>query len=136
MNRSENTNAKLRLTAHIDARGRLIAVEGEKDVPFEIKRTFVISDVPAGAVRGEHAYIRNEFALCVRGSCRVRISDGREETTYALDRPDVGLLIPGMTWRTLFDFSPDCLLFVFSDAHYRTEDFISDRDEFLKRARE
>ena len=126
-------NNTVRLSSHTDARGSLIAIESKKDIPFAIKRAFVITNVPAHAARGGHAYARNEFALCLRGSCSVRISDGVGETTVVLDRPDTGLLIPGMTWRTLYGFSPDCVLFVFSDALYDPADCIDDYGAFLRR---
>ena len=131
MKNSENKT--VRLTSHTDARGSLIAIESKRDIPFVIKRAFVITNVPAHAERGAHAFAHNEFALCLRGSCSIRISDGSEESTFTLDSPDTGLLIPGMTWRTLYGFSPDCILFVLSDALYDPEDCIDDYDAFLGR---
>lgn len=130
MDRSEKR--KIRIVSHCDARGRLFAVEGGLDVPFEIRRVFVICDVPAGAVRGEHAYLHRELVLCTRGRCRIRVWDGEHETDDVLDGADEGILIPEMTWRTLYDFSPDCSLTVLSDANYDPADYIFDRELFLR----
>ena len=118
------------LESHTDPRGKLRAVEGARDIPFEIRRVFMISEVPADAKRGEHAYMHNEFLICAAGSCTVEIDDGKRVKTCVMDSPGKGLLIPAGTWRTLYGFSPDCVLTVLSDAHYSTEDYVFDKEAF------
>lgn len=120
------------LLPHADSRGKLYAIEGENDIPFEIKRVFFISDVPPGAKRGCHAYKHNEFAVCVSGSCKVNIDYGNKTEDYELNAPEKGLLIPAMTRRTLYDFSPDCVLTVLSDAHFSTDDYIDETEFHLQ----
>ncbi len=124
------------LAPHTDPRGKLLCAECGKEIPFEVKRVFFISDVPAGAVRGEHAYKHNEFAVCAAGSCTVELSDGVTARTVRLCEANRGLLIPAGCWRTLRDFSPDCVLTVLSDAFFSEDDYIFDREAFLRAARE
>ncbi len=131
-----NGNKTVRLESHTDERGSLIAIESKKDIPFEIKRAFLISNVPAHAARGGHAYVHNEFALCLRGSCEITVSNGSREKTFTLDRPETGLLIPEMTWRSLFNFTPDCILLVLSDTLYDPADYIGNHNAFLQRISE
>ena len=99
-------------------------------IPFAIKRVFFITNVPAGTQRGNHAYRHQEFLLCLQGKCSITIDDGSVQTRRTLDRPDAGLLIPANTWRTLDGFSPDCILAVFSDAHYSPADYCFDYVRF------
>ncbi len=122
---------QIQITSYIDARGKLSVIEGARDIPFDVKRVFFISDVPANAVRGEHAYKHNEFAVCTSGSCKIRITDGKTETLHTLRSADAGVLIPAYTWRTLYDFSADCVLTVLSDAYFSPKDYIFDAEAFF-----
>lgn len=95
-----------------EADGRLLVVEGNTEsIPFEIKRIFWVRDVKAGAKRGNHATKRTKLVLiAVTGSCDVEVDDGREKTVYHLDDPTKGLYIDEMLWRTMFNFTPDCVV--------------------------
>ena len=121
-----------------DHRGRLIAIEGEKDIPFEIKRIFYIYDTDASSVRGCHANRNSEFVMiCISGKCRVLTDDGKgDRKTYDLDRPDKGIYIPGMYWKEMSDFSEDALLLVLSNEKYDPDEYINSYDIFLNQAEE
>jgi len=119
------------LTLVRDMRGNLVAGEFESDVPFSVKRCFMVFDVPSENVRGEHAHRTcHQFLVCARGSCRVVVDDGRIREEVALDRPDLGLYIPPMTWGTQYRYSRDALLLVFASHAYDSTDYIRDYDAF------
>lgn len=114
-----------------DDRGSLIALEGMKNIPFEIKRVYYIFATAPGVRRGFHAH-RNlrQVAVCVKGSCRFLIDDGKTKQEYLLDNPDKGLYIDTLVWREMFDFSPDCVLLVLADAVYDESDYIRNYQDF------
>lgn len=116
-----------------DERGSLIALEENYNIPFAIKRVYYIFDTKEGVSRGFHAHISlKQLAICVRGSCTFVVNDGRSEQTIELKRPDEGLLIEGLIWREMHDFSEDCVLLVLASEHYDENDYIRDYDTFLK----
>ncbi len=114
-----------------DARGSLIAVEAMQQVPFDIKRVYYIFDTQEGVRRGFHAHIElQQVAICVRGSCRFKLEDGSEVREVLLDAPNKCLLLKGLIWREMFDFSDDCVLLVLASEHYDEADYIRDYDRF------
>jgi len=116
-----------------DDRGSLIALEENYNAPFEIKRVYYIFDTKEGVRRGFHAHINlKQIAICVKGSCKFLLDDGKEKQNILLDSPNQGLLIEGLIWREMYDFSPDCILLVLASEHYDESDYIRDYDEFLK----
>ena len=116
-----------------DERGSLIALEGNKSVPFDIKRVYYIFDTKEGVSRGFHAH-RNlkQVAVCVTGSCRFVLDNGKQREEVVLDKSTIGLLIDDLTWREMYDFSPDCVLMVLASEYYDESDYIRDYQEFLK----
>ena len=120
---------------HADARGFLCAIEQKKDIPFSVRRVFFISQVPADAVRGNHAYKHNECVVCVSGSCRIKVETADSARDYRLQAPFESVLIPADTWRELSEFTPDCILAVLSDALYDEADYVSDKEAFLSGVR-
>lgn len=117
-----------------DERGHLVIVEGEKDVPFDIKRAFYIYGSQSDVVRGQHANRRSEFVLInVAGSSKVRIKDGEgNEAIFILNRPHTGIYLPTMVWKDMYDFSEDSVLLVLANTHYDAKEYIRDYDEFVK----
>ena len=116
-----------------DERGKLVVIEGNKDIPFEIKRTFYIYDSDSDVVRGQHANRESEFVLInVAGSSKVRITDGREEFVVELDKPMMGVYIPKMIWKDMFAFSKDSVLLVLASTHYDGAEYIRDYNEYIK----
>ena len=116
-----------------DERGKLVVIEGGQAIPFEIKRVFYIYDSDATVVRGQHANRESEFVLInVAGKSKVRITDGKEEFVAVLDRPMMGIYIPKMVWKDMYDFSPDSVLLVLARTHYDGGEYIRDYDTYLQ----
>ena len=116
-----------------DERGKLVVIEGNQDIPFEIKRTFYIYDSDNDVVRGQHANRESEFVLInVAGSSKVRITDGKEEIIVKLDKPMMGVYIPKMIWKDMYDFSKDSVLLVLASTHYDGKEYIRDYNEYMK----
>lgn len=116
-----------------DERGKLVVIEGTQDIPFEIKRTFYIYDSDGDVVRGQHANRESEFVLInVAGSSKVRITDGKEEFIVELNKPMMGVYIPKMIWKDMYDFSSDSVLLVLSSTHYDGKEYIRDYEEYIK----
>lgn len=116
-----------------DERGKLVAIEGNQAIPFEIKRVFYIYDSDATVVRGQHANRESEFVLInVAGQSKVRITDGTEEFIVELNKPMMGVYIPKMIWKDMYDFSADSVLLVLASTHYDGNEYIRDYEEYLK----
>jgi len=116
-----------------DERGSLVALEGNKSVPFDIKRVYYIFGTKEGVSRGFHAHLNlKQVAVCVTGSCRFVLDNGKQREEVVLDKSTIGLLINDLTWREMYDFSPDCVLMVLASEHYDESDYIRDYQEFLK----
>lgn len=116
-----------------DERGKLVIVEGEKDVPFDIKRIFYIYGTQRDVIRGQHANRESEFYLInVAGTSKVKVYDGKEEKVYNLDKPNLGIYLPKMVWKDMYDFSEDSVLLVLASEHYDSKEYIRDYDEYLK----
>ncbi len=117
-----------------DERGHLVIVEGMQDIPFEIKRVFYIYGSAADVVRGQHANRESEFVLInVAGTSKVKVKDGKgNEVIYCLNRPHMGIYLPTMVWKDMYDFSADSVLLVLASTHYNAGEYIRDYDEFVK----
>lgn len=116
-----------------DERGNLVVVEGAQDIPFEIKRVFYIYGSDSEVVRGQHANRNSEFVLInVSGTSKVRVDNGFEEAVIELNRPRMGLYLPTMLWKDMYEFSEDSVLLVLTNTHYDGKEYIRDYDEFLK----
>ncbi|MDH7570452.1 MAG: FdtA/QdtA family cupin domain-containing protein, partial [Armatimonadota bacterium] len=109
----------LSLTDVADERGRLTAVEGERDVPFPIARVFYVHHVTPGIDRGGHAHCdTDQVAVAAYGSLKVDVSDGVDTVSYTLTDPGRGLFLPRMLWVRLYGFTPGAVLLVFASTHY------------------
>ena len=121
----------------MDARGNLSFVEQINHIPFEIKRTYWIYDVPGGEARGGHAFRHNkEFIIALSGSFDVVIDDGDRQQTFQLNRSYYGLFIPNGLWRSIENFSTNSLALEFGSIHYDCNDYIRDYADFLKLKRD
>ena len=120
-----------------DERGKLVVIEGNQDIPFEIKRTFYIYDSDSDIVRGQHANRESEFVLInVAGSSKVRITDGKEEFIVELNKPMMGVYIPKMVWKDMYDFSNNSVLLVLASTHYDGKEYIRNYNDYLKEINE
>ena len=123
---------KYNFQPHGDDRGQLIALEEYKDIPFSIKRVYYIFDVEPGVVRGYHAHKSlQQVLICVHGSCKVLLDNGKEKEVITLDRPCEGLYISNSMWREMFDFSKNAVLMVLASDLYDEDDYIRNYDEFI-----
>lgn len=116
-----------------DDRGKLVVVEGMNDIPFDIKRIFYIYGSDTTVVRGQHANRRSEFVLInVCGSSKVRVTDGKKDEIFVLDKPHTGIYLPKMLWKDMYDFSEDSILLVLASEGYDSSEYIRDFDEYIK----
>jgi hypothetical protein len=115
----------------LDERGNLSFFENPKQLPFEIKRTYWIYDVPGGEVRGGHAFKQQkEFIVAISGGFDVLLHDGIKEIRYHLNRSYYGLYVPSGIWRSLENFSTNSLALIVSDRGYSEQDYVRDFETF------
>lgn len=118
---------------HGDERGQLVALEECRDIPFEIKRVYYLYDTGENIRRGFHAHKNlKQILVCVKGSCKILLDNGKEKETVLLDKPYEGLYVTSNMWREMYDFSPDAVLLVLASELYNEDDYIRDYNEFLK----
>lgn len=116
-----------------DERGGLVALENNKDIPFEVKRVYYIFDTKDNIARGFHAHKElKQLAVCVSGSCSMFLDDGQKKKSVFLDSPTKGVFIDKMIWREMHDFSSDCVLLVLASEHYDESDYIRNYNEFIR----
>lgn len=117
-----------------DERGWLVAAEGNKDVPFDIKRIFYIYGSEANVVRGQYANRKSEFVLVnIAGSCRVKTRNGMgDDRVFELNRPNMGLYIPRMVWKDMYDFSPDSILLCIASEPYDPNEYVRSYEAFVQ----
>jgi hypothetical protein len=114
-----------------EGRGTLCVVEDHDRPLFKIERVYWIFDVPADGVRARHAHRRQEELLvAARGSFTVHCDDGLVRSSYVLDSPDVGLLLPAMIFHHVDSFSPGALCLVLASGPYEVEEYVHDLDDF------
>ena len=122
----------IELPRFLDKRGNLSFMEQRNHIPFEIKRTYWIYDVPGGENRGGHAYRENEeFIVSLSGSFDVIIDDGNEKKAFTLNRSYYGLYVPNGLWREMKNFSTNSLALIVSSTKYTKEDYVRSYDKFL-----
>ena len=117
----------------IDKRGNLSFFENSNQIPFDIKRTYWIYDVPGGETRGGHAFMTShELIVALSGSFDIVLHNGVKEIKYSLNRSYVGLYVPNLIWRQLENFSTNSLALIVSNISYNAQDYIRDFDTFKK----
>lgn len=126
-----------RFPPHGDHRGQLVAIEENKDLPFDVRRVYYIYDTLPGVRRGFHAH-RNlqQILLCVNGSCKIHLDNGSETAEVVLDKPNEGLYIANDMWREMYDFSDGAVLLVLASEYYDEADYIRNYDDFIKMVKE
>lgn len=123
----------IELSKFADPRGNLSFVEQLNHIPFEIKRTYWIYDVPGGENRGGHAFKKNEeFIVALSGAFDVIVDDGEKKKTFTLNRSYYGLYVPAGLWREMENFSTNSLALEFGSIHYDEKDYIRDYQDYLK----
>ncbi|RXP45415.1 WxcM-like domain-containing protein [Lutibacter sp. HS1-25] len=115
----------------LDPRGNLSFFENSNQIPFDIKRTYWIYDVPGGEMRGSHAFKEShEFIIALSGSFDVVLNDGTKEMKYSLNRSYYGLYVPNLLWRRIENFSTNSLALIVSSISYNEKDYIRNFEEF------
>lgn len=113
--------------------GYLVAIEGEKSIPFNIKRVYYTYGVPSDSKRGCHAHKElNQILICINGGLKVRCFDGDKECIYEMSNPNEGLFIGSMIWHEMFDYNENTVLVVLASDYYNESDYIRKYDEFLE----
>src|SRR5450432_1966619 len=98
-----------------DPRGDLTVGEFENEFPFRPKRYFIVSGVPSGEIRGEHAHKQcHQFLICAYGQCSVTVDDGTTRLEVVLNQPSMGIYVPPMIWGRQWQYSADAALLVFA----------------------
>jgi UDP-2-acetamido-3-amino-2,3-dideoxy-glucuronate N-acetyltransferase len=122
-----------RFAEYSDLRGRLSAIEmPQPAIPFEVRRCFMVYDVPDLEVRGEHAHREcDQFMICTSGSVTVVVDNGEERGSVVLDHPTIGIYVPAMVWASQFRYSSNAVLLVFASHPYDPADYIREYDEFI-----
>lgn len=120
-----------------DFRGNLSFLEGQKHIPFAIKRAYWIYDVPGGEVRGGHAFKeQDEFIIALSGSFDVIVDTGKRKTKVHLNRSYFGLHIPVGNWRSMDNFSTNSLALVLASTSFDENDYIRDYEDFQRYTKE
>ena len=119
-----------------DHRGKLIAIEGKTDVPFDIKRIFYIYEAGENISRGCHSHYKTkQYLIALSGSCKVTLDDGHTKKTFHLHSRDKGLFQDALVWGEMHNFSNNCVLLVLASEHYMESDYIYDYDNFLDKVK-
>lgn len=126
----------IELTKISSDKGNLTFIEGNRHIPFDIKRVYYLYDVPGGEIRGAHAHRSLEqLFIAASGSFDLVLDDGRNKQRFHLNRSYFGVYLPPMIWRVLDNFSSGSVCIVLASDYYREEDYIRDYDEFLSLVR-
>ena len=116
-----------------DSRGKLVSLEGNRNVPFEIKRVYYIFDTLPNEARGFHAHKNMEqIIIAMDGACEFILDDGKNKETVLLNRPDIGLYIGKNMWREMRNFSYGCKLMVLASDYYDEKEYIRNCEDFLQ----
>jgi|688.fasta_scaffold842200_1 hypothetical protein len=127
----------LKFNAITDIKGKLVSIEELNNIPFELKRLFYIFDHTINITRGKHANRFSEFLLiCLVGSCKVKYFFGSAHHEVLLDKPTLGLYLPKMIWKEMYEFSKDAILLVLTNTLYDKDEYIRDFDLYLKEYQE
>ncbi|WP_047150861.1 sugar 3,4-ketoisomerase [Aneurinibacillus tyrosinisolvens] len=120
-----------------DPRGNLSFVEGNRHIPFDIKRVYYLYDIPGGETRGGHAHKNlQQLIIAMAGSFDVVLDDGYKKVTYSLNRSYIGLYLDRMIWRELVNFSTNAVCLVLASNYYEEEDYYRNYNDFLMSARD
>lgn len=123
----------IRFKVNDDKWGRLVPIEGNDTVPFDIKRVYYIYDVNEEKRRGFHSHKKLEQVLiCVHGSIKILVKTPKEEKVVVLNNPNKGLYIGNNIWREMFDWEDEAVLLVLASEHYDESDYIRNYDDYVK----
>jgi dTDP-4-dehydrorhamnose 3,5-epimerase-like enzyme len=123
---------KIPFPTHTNDTGSLSFFEAERHIPFPIRRIYYIFNVASGARRGFHAHKNlKQVLFCIHGSCKLLLDDGKEQQIVHLTNPSEGILLEGVIWREMYDFSDGAVLAVMASEYYDEADYIRNYEDFL-----
>ena len=112
--------------------GNITIIEGQENIPFDIRRIYYLYDIPGGETRGGHAHRElNQLIIAASGSFDVLLDDGINKKIVKLNRPDFGLMVVPGIWRELFEFSSGAVCLVLASHLYNIDDYLRDYKEFF-----
>lgn len=113
--------------------GVLSIMEGNKDIPFAIKRVYYINHLEnLQSVRGKHAHkALQQVIFCINGSFVLSLDDGQSKQDILMWRDNVGVILGTGLWHEMHSFSSGCILLVVASDYYNEADYIRNYDEFL-----
>ena len=113
------------------SRGRLSAIS-LSEIPFDIKRVFIVDMVEENGIRSDHAHIRdNQMLFCLNGSLKIKLTDTNQKTTYHIIKPTDSLYIPKLTWSVITFLEPSSSFICFCSEDYDESEYIRDYNIFL-----
>lgn len=114
-----------------DERGQLCVIEQDKDLPFQVKRFYYLTNLDYETPRGFHAHRSlRQIAICIAGSCEMIFDDGNRKESIVMNSSSKGLLIEPYIWHEMHNFSKDCVFMVLASDYYNELDYIRDYSEF------
>lgn len=117
-----------------DPRGNLTFIEGNSQIPFDIKRVYYLYDVPGGGERGGHAHKElSQLIIAMSGSFDVILDDGENKKRVHLNRSYQGLYVCPMIWRELDNFSSGSVCLVLASNLYSEDDYFRDKHDFMRK---
>ena len=112
--------------------GNITIVEGQTNIPFNVRRIYYLYDIPGGEDRGGHAHKElHQLIVAASGSFHVLLDDGQNKKIVTLNRPDYGLMVVPGIWRELFEFSSGAVCLVLASQKYDQDDYIRDYEQFV-----
>ena len=111
--------------------GNMTIVEGETNIPFDVKRIYYLYDIPGGEARGGHGHKElKQLVVAASGSFNVVLDDGTNKKIITLNRPDYGLLVVPGIWRELIEFSSGSVCLVLASDIYNENDYFRNYKSF------
>ncbi len=106
-----------------DHRGILSVIE--KEIPFKVKRVFVLSNLNKKKKRGGHAHKKTKLALlAVNGSCDVIIKKLKKKKVFKLNTQDKILYIKPNDWHELNNFKKNVTIIVLASKNFDKKDYV------------
>ena len=124
---------ELNIRRYGDDRGFLTTIEGNKDIPFEIKRVYYLSEVSKNKERAHHAHKRSKRVLsAIQGSVEAHLFDGKNKRTFFLDDPTKAIYFDNKVWCELVNFKDNAIVLALASEEYDEKEYIRNYDEYLK----
>lgn len=115
----------------LDERGNLSFLEENNHIPFKIRRTYWIYDVPGGEKRGGHSYHENEeIIIALSGSFDIVLNDSVNSSSVSLNRSYYGVFIPKGIWRHMENFSTNAVALIISSTDYNEDDYVRNYETY------